>query len=484
MAGRLDLDQVRHAWGSAMIATSPQSPAPSLTLSEILGAMSYALDLTEGQPPGHCLRSCFIGMQIGQVLGLSPGMLRDLYYTILLKDAGCSSNAARLCALYGSDDRAAKRDFKRIDSQNLVQVAGFVLSHTALGQGLVDRFRKIMSLARHGQSLASELVATRCERGAAIARQLGFNEEVAAGIHGLDEHWNGKGKPDGLQGDAIPLGARIALIAQVSDVFHTIGGRRRALAEVHARRGSWFDPDLVDALDHADRGSDFWAVLHSPALADQLRLAEPEPMAVMVDDAHLDSIATAFAQVVDSKSPYTFGHSARVTVYADAIAEQLGLSHDRRRWLRRGALLHDIGKLGVSNSILDKPAALTAEEWVAVRAHARYTEEILSRIGIFQELAVVAGAHHERLDGKGYPRGLKAGQIALETRIITTADIFDALTAERPYRKAIPIPVALSMMEKTQGQAIDPSCLAALKVSLIDLGAQKHRDHDAAGSIP
>lgn len=473
MAGRLDLDKVPHAWGSTMVTTPMHCAEPRLTLSEILGAMSYALDLTEGQPPGHCLRCCWIGMQIGRVLGLSPKTLRDLYYTILLKDAGCSSNAARLCELYGADDLTTKHDFKRVDSQNLVQVAGFVLSHTALGQGLADRFRKIMSLAQHGQSLAAELVATRCERGAAIARQLGFAEEVATGIHGLDEHWNGKGKPDGLQGAAIPLTARVALIAQVADVFHTIGGRKRALAEVRARRGSWFDPAIVDVLEQADRERDFWDVLHSPTLADQVRRADPEPTPVMVDDDHLDSIATAFAQVVDSKSPYTFGHSARVTVYTDAVAEQLGLPKERRRWLRRGALLHDIGKLGVSNSILDKPGALTPKEWVAVRRHAGYTEEILSRIGIFQELAVVAGAHHERLDGKGYPRGLKAEQIAIETRIITTADIFDALTAKRPYREAIPIPVALSMMEKTQGLAIDPSCLDALKVSLIDLGAQK-----------
>jgi len=451
----------------------PESALVRLSLSEILGAMSYALDLTEGQPPGHCLRCCWIGMQIGTTIGLSQKQLWDLYYTILLKDAGCSSNAARLCELYGADDRLAKRDFKRVNSQNLIQVAGFVLSHTAMGHGLRERFRKIMSLAQNGESLATELVATRCERGAAIARQLGFSEAVAVGIHGLDEHWNGHGHPDHLAGDAIALGARIALMAQVADVFHSIGGRAHALAEIKSRRGTWFDPALVDALEQADAQGDFWAVLSSPDLAEQVRKAEPEPLVVTVDEERLDAIATAFAQVVDSKSPYTYGHSARVTVYTDAIAEQLGLGAGRRRWLRRGALLHDIGKLGVSNSILDKPGSLTAEEWAAVRDHARYTEEILSRITIFEELAQVAGAHHERLDGKGYPRGLKGDEIALETRIITTADIFDALTAERPYRKAIPIPVALQMMDKTEGEAIDPDCLGALKHSLQNLGVHK-----------
>ena len=187
---------------------------------------------------------------------------------------------------------------------------------------------------------------------------------------------------------------------------------------------------------------------------------------VALDDDYLDDISAAFGQVVDSKSPYTSGHSARVALYTDMIAEVLGLSHERRRWLKRGALLHDVGKLGVSNSVLDKPGKLDDEEWAAVKAHAVYTETILSRINAFSELARVSAAHHERLDGKGYPRGLMADEICLETRIITTADIFDAITAERPYRGAIPIPRTLEMMAENVGTAIDERCFEALKQAL------------------
>jgi HD-GYP domain-containing protein (c-di-GMP phosphodiesterase class II) len=150
-------------------------------------------------------------------------------------------------------------------------------------------------------------------------------------------------------------------------------------------------------------------------------------------------------------------------LYTDLIATDLGLSAARRRWLYRGALLHDIGKLGVSNALLDKPGKLTAEEWVAVKKHAEYTEQILSRIPQFTELAVVSAAHHERLDGQGYPRGIEASDITLETRIITTADIFDAITAQRPYRDAIPVPEALSIMRGTVGTALDPRCFSALE---------------------
>lgn len=152
------------------------------------------------------------------------------------------------------------------------------------------------------------------------------------------------------------------------------------------------------------------------------------------------------AQVVDSKSPYTAGHSERGALYTDIIATKMEIEDSRRRWLKRGALLHDLGKLGVSNSILDKEGALTPEEWQEVRLHPGYTEQILSRISPFQDMAVISGAHHERLDGKGYPNGLIASELTLETRIITICDIFDAITATRPYRGPIPVPGALEIM--------------------------------------
>ena len=434
-----------------------------LLLSEVIGAFSYALDLTEGQPPGHCLRSCWIGMHVGKELGLDSATLWDLYYTLLLKDAGCSSNAARLCQLYGADDFKVKRDFKTVDSDHLTEIVGFVLTHAGQGQGLKERMSRVLNLATHGEELATELITTRCERGAAIARQLGFGEAVATGIHGLDEHWNGCGRPERLRGEAIPLGSRIALLAQVVDVFQTIGGPTRALQEVRERSAEWFDPAVVAAFESASGRPGFWEALAATDLEARVHAIEPEVRVVIVDDDRLDAITIAFAQVVDSKSPYTFGHSSRVAQYADAVAARIGLTAERRRWLRRSALLHDIGKLGVSNSVLDKPGSLTPEEWGHVRAHARYTEEILSRLTPFTELALVAGAHHERLDGRGYPKGLTADAIAIETRIITVADIFDALTAERPYRGPIPVPQALQMMEKIRDQAVDGAYLDVLR---------------------
>lgn len=452
-----------------------KSSSEVLHLSELIGALSRALDLTEGQPAGHCVRCCWIGMHIGREIGLCEEQLWELYYTLLLKDLGCSSNAARICELYTTDDIGFKRDFKTV-GDSLPQVLSFVLKHTGLNAPLAERFRSVLTILREGPKIAQELIVTRCQRGAEIARLLRFPQGVANGIYSLDEHHNGRGRPDGLVAEAIPVYSRIALLAQVIDVFHTTAGKDAVLKEIQLRSGRWFDPVLVDAFKRVAESIPFWATLASPDVDRAVHELEPNRGEIALDDDYLDDIASAFGQVVDSKSPYTSGHSMRVALYTDLIAESLGFSDERRRWLKRGALLHDVGKLGVSNSVLDKPGKLDQDEWAAVKKHAAYTKDILSRIGAFAELAHVSSAHHERLDGAGYPQGLSADQISLETRIITTADIFDAITAERPYRGAIPIKRALEIMEETLDTAIDRQCFEALKMALARLPSPSHYD--------
>ncbi len=433
-----------------------------MKLSELIGSLSHALDMTEGQPEGHCVRCCWIGMHLGREIGLDDKQLWELYYTLLLKDLGCSSNAARICELYLTDDLSFKRDFKWVNG-SLNQVLHFVMGHTGLNAGLAERFNKLLTVFRHGEEYAQELIQTRCQRGADIARQLRFGEPVAAGIHALDEHWDGGGRPDRLAGVSIPAYARIALLSQVVDVFHTVGDSEAAMKEVRNRSGSWFDPELVSALEKISVDPKFWAMLKSEGLHQAVFDLEPGQFEVTLEDDYLDEIAAAFGLIVDAKSPYTQGHSVRVALYTDLVATELGISESRRRWLRRGALLHDVGKLGVSNAVLDKPGKLDQDEWEAVRLHAQHTGAILGRIGIFEELARVSSAHHERLDGKGYPLGLKGDEIALETRIITVADIFDAITAERPYRGAIPVNEALAIMSRELDTAIDRTCFEALQ---------------------
>lgn len=440
----------------------------SISRAELVSSLSHALDMTEGQSEGHGVRCAWIGLNIGREAGMEDGELANLYYTLLLKDIGCSSNAARICELYLADDLTFKRDIKSVND-SLPQILRFVLSHTGMKAGMSERFRSLLTIVTQGGQIARELIETRCQRGAEIVRRMRFPEEVARGILDLDEHWDGSGKPMSLAGDAISPFSRIALIAQVVDVFNTSGGRDAALKEVRERSGGWFEPFLTQAFERAAANPAFWRVLASRGLQQTIIELAPEQGGETVDEDYLDEVAAAFAQVVDSKSPFTAGHSDRVALFTDMIAEQLGLLPEKRRFLKRAALLHDLGKLGVSNQILDKPGKLTEEEWQSVRRHPAQSQMILSRISAFQELARIAGDHHERLDGKGYPRGIAGDEISLETRIITVADIFDALTAERPYRAAMPVTKALEILRGDVGTAVDGRCFAALENALARL---------------
>lgn len=434
----------------------------SVTLAELVGAFSYALDITEGQPAGHCVRACWIGSHVGRSIGLPARQLHDLYYTLLLKDLGCSSNAARICELYEADDRAFKQGYKTVGT-SLAATLHFVFSKTARKSRFGRRAASIGNILKNGAAIADEMIMARCTRGAEIAQKLRFSNDVCTGIYRLDEHWDGSGRPGRLKGQAIPLGARIALLAQIADVFHSHAGRDAAVAEIQRRSGTWLDPEVVTAFEQVAKGDAFWAGLASPFIDSRLLALAPPETAEKVDDDYLDAIAAAFGEVVDAKSPYTAGHSARVAQFASAIAAKMDVPPGRRRWLHRAALLHDIGKLGVSNMILDKPSKLDAEEWEVMRSHASHTQEILGRIGVLADLAPVAAAHHERLDGTGYPLGLNDTQITRETRIITISDYYDALTADRPYRAAMTTGEALSIIEDEIGRAIDADCFDALK---------------------
>ena len=443
----------------------------SFRLAELLGALSFALDLTEGQPEGHCIRCCYIGTRIGEALGLPDEVLRDLYYTLLLKDLGCSSNAARICELYLADDITFKRDFKTIDG-SLSSALRFVFRKTGLESGLSERIRAIVNILQNGGEISRNLIETRCHRGADIAARMRFSERVQQGILSLDEHWDGSGKPEGLKANAIPQISGIALLSQVVDIFHTESGVTAAIAEAQNRAGGWFDPGLVEAFMTAQAAPEFWSMLKSAEMEACVFAMKPALQSGTVDEDYLDDIAAAFSDVVDAKSPFTADHSNRVTLYTDMIAEEMGLGDAHRRWLRRAALLHDLGKLGVSNQVLDKPGKPDEDEWNAIRRHPEKSEAILKRVEAFHDIAPVAAAHHERLDGKGYPYGLKDEEICLEARILTVADVFDALSADRPYRSAMPIAKALSILDADAGTAFDPACIEALKAGLAKLNAE------------
>ena len=428
-----------------------------IRLSEVISALSYALDVTEGQPMGHAVRSCAIGMRIGEEVGLDAETRSSVFYALLLKDAGCSSNAAKLSALFGADDFVLKRDRKLTNHLRPRETLRYVLRH--------GRTRKLAAIARSGAEGARMMTELRCERGAEIARMIELTEATAEAIRSLDEHWDGAGYPYGIAGPDIPLLGRIVCLAQTAEVFFAAAGPRAVFDVADERRGTWFDPTLVDALRTTRRDRGFWSSLGGREPHRVIGGSEPEDRVQHADGERLDRVAEAFALIVDAKSPYTGHHSVGVARIAVAVGDVLGYGPHALRDLRRAALLHDLGKLGVSNLIRDKPGKLDEDEWTQMRRHPELTVRILERVEAFRPLAATAGAHHERLDGRGYHLGLTGDQLDRDARILAVADVCEALTADRPYRAALEPDQVRAIMRRDAGKAFCPEALGALEAT-------------------
>jgi HD-GYP domain-containing protein (c-di-GMP phosphodiesterase class II) len=437
--------------------------ASEIRFSEIISALSVALDITQGQPEGHSMRSALIGMRLAEELHLATADRSALFYALLLKDLGCSSNAAKMAYLFGADDRLVKRSARMTDLTLPDVALKHCWRHCAPGGSVVDKLLKMAAIVRTGAEGARKICQVRCERGAEIATALQLPEATATAILHLDEHWDGQGCPRGLKGDEISLLGRICCLAQTVEVFFSTFGLTSALEVASSRRGRWFDPSLVDALHSFQRDTLFWARLGSDDLPSVLAPWEPEDNVLLADEPCLDRVAEAFARVVDAKSPWTYLHSTRVAEIAVGISRQFGISDELERDLRRSALLHDIGKLGISSLILEKPGKPTAEEFDEIRKHPDYTQRILQRVHAFGTLADVASAHHERLDGRGYHRRIDGTDLPWVARVLAVADVCEALSAKRPYRDALPWASIEEIVTRDSGTGLDPECVAALK---------------------
>jgi HD-GYP domain-containing protein (c-di-GMP phosphodiesterase class II) len=436
------------------------TPSEQISLSEVLSALSYALDLTEGATAGHTMRTCLIGMRIAGEAGVSPADRSALYYAILLKDAGCSSNAGRMASLFGSDDQWVKPRMKLVDWHKRTQLALVTALTVGRGRPIPDRVRQFVAIARSTDTTKA-LIQIRCDRGADIAHRLGFPRETAEAIRSLDEHWCGLGYARGLSGEDIPLLARIANLAQTVEAFADRGGRRSALRVVRQRRGTWFDPALVRIVEGWRSDDEWWAALRAD-VTDAVVAAEPRDRVIRVDDDGLDDVCRAFADIIDAKSPFTYRHSSRVAEVSRDVACELGFGAAEQRRIYRAGLLHDIGKLGVSNAILDKNGPLTPEERERMELHPRFSLDILQRVSAFASFASTAAMHHEKLDGSGYPFRMRGDALDLPARILVVCDIHDALTSDRPYRAGMTLARARAIMQSDRESKLCARALDAL----------------------
>jgi HD-GYP domain-containing protein (c-di-GMP phosphodiesterase class II) len=255
----------------------------------------------------------------------------------------------------------------------------------------------------------------------------------------------------------LSLEPRLALIANAifladrMDVVHAHCLREPgALAALMQRKlfepwGAYFHRPLLEAARELLDGAEVAAMLDGDsAVLAQTRPRQPSRLGL----SELRQLALLFAQAVDAKSAFTAAHSFGVAALASHLGRAEGLSLARTQVLEISALLHDLGKLGVPAAVLDKPGPLSSEELVVMRGHAAGSQQLLSRIDGFEFIATIAGLHHEYLDGSGYPSGHGEAHLPLEARIITVADIFQALAQDRPYRAAMAPPEIMRVLDE------------------------------------
>ena len=404
-----------------------------MRLADVLGALSLATDLAAGLPMETSLRTCVVATMLARAAGLDRGDLADVYFTALLRHLGCTAYAHEAAALTGGDDHDLIRTFEGSDPTRPLQTGAIAVRRLGAAASIATRVAAV-TRALTTPSTAGALAAAQCDQATALASDLGMSDAVVRALGQVYERFDGKGSPAGIAGDALTTVARVLHVANLAEVHHRQRGRGHAEEEVRRRRGSHLDPAIADVfLSDVDS---FWPALEATSIWDHYLAVEPEPAEVVADE-RLGAVALAFARYADLKSPARFGHSPAVARLAAAAARADGLDAAEVETVHRAALLHDLGVVSVPNGIWEKEGPLNPAEWERVRLHAYYTERILQRVPALASVAAIAGAHHERCDGTGYPRGAKIPPAARASRLVACADVYRALIEPRPYRAAL-----------------------------------------------
>ena len=411
---------------------APPTARADIRLAELLGVLSLAADLGMGQPMEHILRQCLISLRLAQRLRLDEADREVVYYASLLAWVGCHVDAYEQAKWFG-DDTALKADVRRVDFAPAAAGPLFMLRHLGAGRPAVERARLGVAFAGDGRRAAEAMLENHWLAADALAARLGLAQRIRDSVEQTFERWDGRGVPRGAKGEEILVTSRLVTLADVVEVYHRAGGTDAAVAVARQRRGTQFDPQVVDVF--AGHAASLFAGLDEASTWDAVIGAEPA-LGVRLTGAGFDAALEAIADFADVKSPYTIGHSRGVADLAGEAARRFGLGDQAATLVRRAGLVHDLGRLGVPNTIWDKAGRLSHAETERVRLHPYLTERMLACSPALAPLAAIAVQHHERLDGSGYPRGLSGGALSPEGRVLAAADFYRSRTEPRPHRPA------------------------------------------------
>ena len=408
-----------------------QTDRAHVRLAELVAALSLGIDLGFGQPMEHVLRQCLIALRLAEGIGLDEQQRAAVYYTSLLVNVGCHSDAHEQAKWFGDD--IAMKAIKYDHEPRSLRMAAAGVRFLGSGHPPLHRFRLGLEFLISGHREVDNMVAHHAAIARTLGEQLGLPAEVLEALDAAYERWDGRGWPGELEGEDVPVASRLAQVAEFVEVANRMGGVEAARELVRERRGEQFDPALADLMDaEADV---ILSGLDTIGTWDAVIQAEPA-LAVVLTGERFEAALLAIANFVDLKSPYFLGHARAVADLAAEAGARLGLAEGEVRTLRRAGLVHDLGRLGVSNAIWDKPGPLGAGEWERVRLHPYLTERMLRQSQALAPLAGIAVQHRERLDGSGYPRGLSGAGISRPARILGAADAYQAMREPRPHRPA------------------------------------------------
>jgi HD-GYP domain-containing protein (c-di-GMP phosphodiesterase class II)/DNA-binding CsgD family transcriptional regulator len=423
-------------------------------LAEFTAALALAADQAAGLSLGHGLRTCLLATRLARRAGLAADDLRHVYYTALLRSVGCTSDSHEQAELFG-DEIAARTQLNLATHLPTRELLGILARHSGTGEPTLRRARALGRTLAASRDLPRRVATAHCETAQRLSGRLSLPDSVSAAVHAVFERWDGNGFPDGLAGARIPVPARFVQLSYDALLLHEhLGGVDR----IARLAGAWYDPDIAVLLEADDTGEVTEIVSPWEAV-----LADEPGGPVPLDGVQLDAACEAAADFADLKSPWLLGHSRGVAELAEAAAWRAGLDAARVAGLRRAALLHDLGRVAVPSGIWDRPGPLRDDEWELVRLHAYHGERVLARSPRLVSLGVLAGAHHERLDGSGYHRGSAGARLPDEARLLAAADCYQAMTQARPHRERLdPERAAAELQADVRAGRLDGAAVQAV----------------------
>lgn len=428
-------------------------PAAPVRLTEILAALSLATDLATGAQPDKALRVCLAACAIGETLGLDRDERADLHQAALLRAIGCTAHAAENAEQF-DDDLAFQRDMHAVDLGDPASIERFgAWAGPERGAVLRARFVEIVP------TIGPQAARYGCEASQSLGATLELRPGAIVALDEVYERYDGRGIPDGTAGENLTRCARITHVAEQFVIACDAGGPEWAVEQVRRRAGGHLDPAIVEAAIGARE-----EVLAAVSAADPLAaVLDAEPGARFVQPDQVDRALEALADFTDLKSRYTLGHSRGVARLAARAAELTGLGDGAVREVHRAGLVHDVGRASVSTATWERAGDLTPGERDRVRLHTYWTERVLDRAPATRALARPASAHHERLDGSGYHRGVAAPSIDRYARLLAAADAFHAMREPRPHRPARTAEEATAELQVCAREGLlDPQAVGAV----------------------